>query len=464
MHKFEKKVYDTIIKNNMFANGESVLVGFSGGADSTALMCALMSLGFKVYAAHINHGLRGEDADFDMNFVQNFCAQNQIECFVKKTDVKKYAKENRLSCEEAGRNVRYAYFYETADICGIDKIAVAHNKNDSAETSIFNFIRGASSGGLKGILPVNGRIARPLIECSRDEIEEYLCENNIKFVIDKTNFENKYSRNKIRNIIIKDMQKINPSLIDTVFENGKILGEENDFICEYAKKTAEKCVIQKNNEVHLDLNKIEDEHITVKKHLIIFCAKLVADNFRTSAKVINSVVNLRHGKKIFLENYGLTISNNYDILRFKVDFADKKTVFANKNSIRGENKGFVYRIFDGNDINIRKIFDEFDVKFDVSFVCFDEISDFKSASYICIDGINEPIYIRSRKNGDKISVANLGTKKLKDIFIDRKICPEQRDKIPVVATKDKVLAVCKIAVDKDFFAVKDSKRILMIKT
>lgn len=464
MHKFEKKVYDTIIKHNMLSGGESVLAGFSGGADSTALVCALMSIGFKVCAAHINHGLRGADADFDMNFVQNFCTKNNIKCFVKKADVKKYAKEKRLSCEEAGRNVRYSYFYETADICGIDKIAVAHSKNDSVETSIFNFIRGASSGGLKGILPVNGRIVRPLIECSRDEIEEYLRDKNIEFVTDKTNFENEYSRNKIRNIIIKEMQKINPSLINTVFENGKILGEENDFICEYTKKTAEKCVVHQNGEVFLDLNKIKNEHVTVKKHLVIFCAKLIINDFHASAKFINSAVNLTRGKKIYLGNYGLTISNNYDILRFKVNFADDNTVFADKNGISGENKGFEYRIFDGNDINLQKIFDEINTKFDVSFVSFDEITDFNSASYICIDGIDEPIYIRNRRNGDKISVANVGTKKLKDIFIDRKINPDERDKIPVVATDDKILAVCGFAVGKDFFVNRESKRILMIKT
>lgn len=465
MHKFEKKVYDTIVKYNMLAEGESVLAGFSGGADSTALVCALVSLGFNVSAAHINHGLRGADADFDMNFVQNFCTDNGVKCFVKKADVKKYAEENRLSCEEAGRNVRYSYFYETANSCNIDKIAVAHNKNDSVETSIFNFIRGASSGGLKGILPVNGRVVRPLIECSRDEIEKYLHDKNIEFVTDKTNFENEYSRNKIRNIIIKEMQKINPSLINTVFENGKILGEENDFICEYTKKTAERCVVTHQNcEVCLDLNKIKNEHITIKKRLILYCAGLAVDGFQASSKFINSAVNLTHGKKISLENYGLTILNNYDILRFKVNFADKKSVFENKNGIAGENKGFEYLIFDGNGINLQKIFDEINVKFDVSFVDFDEITDFNSASYICIDGIDEPIYIRNRRNGDKISVANVGTKKLKDIFIDRKINPDERDKVPVVATDGEILAVCGFAVGKDFFVNRESKRILMIKT
>ncbi|UKI37817.1 MAG: hypothetical protein L6V93_07075 [Clostridiales bacterium] len=135
-----------------------------------------------------------------MNFCAEFLHEKQYKNVLsKKADVKKICqRKKRLSCEEAGRNVRYSYFYETADICGIDKIAVAHSKKTTAlKTSIFNFIRGASSGGLKGIFPVNGRIVRPLIECSRDEIEEYLRDKKILNLLPtKTNFENEYSRNK----------------------------------------------------------------------------------------------------------------------------------------------------------------------------------------------------------------------------------------------------------------------------
>lgn len=464
MHKFEKKVFDTIKKYNMLKNGEKVLVAFSGGADSTALVCVLKSLGFAVCAAHINHCLRGADADSDQEFVQHFCEKNGIECYVKKVSVKKYAEQNHLSCEEAGRVIRYEFFNEIAAKNDICKIAVAHNKSDSVETSIFNFIRGASSGGLKGILPVNGNIVRPLIECAREEIEEYLSFKNTSFVTDKTNFENEYSRNRIRNIIIKDMEKINPSVINTVFENSKIIAEENDFIFRYVQNKARECVNICDNEVFLNLSKIKNEHIIVKKRLVVYCAQKLISDFRTSAKNINAIAHLRHGKKIILVNYGLTISNNYDILQFKVDFLKKSIADVQENSISSKKSGFMYQIFDGKSISVKKIFDEINIKFNVSFVKFDEISDFKSAVYICVDSVNEPIYIRSRKDGDKISIASVGRRKIKDIFIDRKIHRELRDKIPIIATSSTVLAIYGITTDKKYFADDKSGRILMIKT
>lgn len=463
MYSFEEKVLATIKKYNMLSENETAAAAVSGGADSMAMLCALISLGFNVCAVHINHMLRGADADSDMLFVKNFCEKNGIEYFYKKVDVKEYAAKNRLSCEEAGRAVRYAFFEEVSQKKNGCKIAVAHNKSDSAETCIFNFIRGACVGGLKGIMPVNGKVVRPLIECSRDEIEKYLHLKNVSHVTDFTNFENVYSRNKIRNIIIKDMEKINPSVVNTVFENSKIIAEENDFIEKYVEKTAYFCTERKNGEIFLDTSKLENEHPAVRKRLVMHCAKKLVPDFKSNAKNIAAISDLKHGKKFLMENYGLTIYNNYGILRFKVDFSKSDVKNIGKNGLSGENKGFKYLIFDGNDIKIKKIFDENNLKFDVSFVKFDEISDFKSAVYICVDGINEPIYLRSRKNGDRICVANAGTKKIKDIFIDLKIDAQKRSRIPIVATNDKVLAVCGILGDKNYFAKKESGKILCLK-
>ncbi len=233
------KAFETVKKYNMLQKGDRVVVGLSGGADSCALLYFLVSLrselSLTVYACHINHGLRGEDADSDEKYCRRLCQSLGIELFVLHADIKKLSSEQGIGTEQCGRNVRYSFFTARAEELHA-KIATAHTASDNAETVLFNLTRGSGIRGICGIPPVRDNIIRPLIECTRDEIEEYCKKNNLGYVTDKTNFERDYNRNKLRLDVMPVLRQINPSVEQTISAFCERMRETELFISECAEK------------------------------------------------------------------------------------------------------------------------------------------------------------------------------------------------------------------------------------
>lgn len=216
--------------------GDDVVVALSGGADSVCLLYNMLSLWERgrigsLTAVHCNHGLRGEEADRDEQFCKDLCNKLKIHLYCEKIPVTEYAKEHSLSLEEAGRNLRYKTF-EKYRMGG--KIATAHNKKDNAETVIFNLIRGTSLAGMGGIPIMRDAIIRPLLDVSREEIEEYLKEIGADFVTDHTNLETKYSRNKIRLSIIPEMENINEGAVNNITAFAKLASYDEEFLSSLA--------------------------------------------------------------------------------------------------------------------------------------------------------------------------------------------------------------------------------------
>ena len=204
--RFRQKVLAFMRKNHMTDRGDSVLAAVSGGADSVCLLLLLhemaAELGIKVFAFHMNHGIRGAEADRDEQFVMELCERLNIPLTVAHEKVEEYAAERGLSGEEAGRILRYHHLGETAEKYQCAKIAVAHHEDDDAETVLLNLFRGSGLAGLSGIRPVRENIIRPLLCVSRKEIEGYLNEQELSWCEDSTNKENDYTRNKIRNELL----------------------------------------------------------------------------------------------------------------------------------------------------------------------------------------------------------------------------------------------------------------------
>lgn len=226
-----------IDKYNMLDDAESVLVGFSGGADSTALLTLLCSLGtVKVAALHVNHCIRGDEADRDEMFCRNFCEKNGITFYCEKVDVPKIASENRSGIEETARELRYSFLSSIAKKYGYDRIATAHNSSDNTETVLFHLIRGSAIEGLCGIPPVRDNIIRPLILCSKSDITEYCTQNGIDYVTDSTNSDTAYTRNYIRCEIIPMMKKLNTSLDDSVSSASELLRYDRDTLRSISEK------------------------------------------------------------------------------------------------------------------------------------------------------------------------------------------------------------------------------------
>ena len=210
-----KTFIQTIEKYKLLQNGDKVIVALSGGADSVTLLDMLNSVkeiyNLTIYASHINHGLRGEEADRDENFCKILCKIYNTELFVKKADIKILAKEQKISEELCGRNVRYSYFEELSQNLSA-KIATAHTASDNIETLLFNITRGSSVTGAGAITPKRGNIIRPLIMLTREDIEQYCEQNNLEYVTDSTNLTDDYTRNKIRHQVIPVLKQINPQL------------------------------------------------------------------------------------------------------------------------------------------------------------------------------------------------------------------------------------------------------------
>ena len=207
-------VLRAVERYDMLQNGDSVVVGLSGGADSVSLLHVLNSIKEKynltIYAAHLNHMLRGEEAERDEDFCKILCKKYNIPLYVRRADIRELSAERKVSEELCGRDERYAFFAELAHKLNA-KIATAHTASDNAETLLFNLARGMSVMGAGGIPPKRGDIIRPLILCTRDDIERYCADNGLSYVTDSTNLGDEYTRNKIRHRVIPTLKELNPS-------------------------------------------------------------------------------------------------------------------------------------------------------------------------------------------------------------------------------------------------------------
>ncbi len=222
-----EKVRSAIQRYNMLSSGDLVTVALSGGADSTALLLALHELGYKVCCVHVNHNLRGEESLRDELFCKSLCADLNVPLMVESVDVKGHSAANKLSTEEAARDLRYAAIFRHSGDC---PVATAHNLNDCFETTLFNLTRGTSLGGILGIPPVRDKIIRPLILCTRQEILEYLKSKNQPWAEDSTNAVADCTRNIIRLEIVPKLLEINPGLYKTYLNFLETVGETKNHL------------------------------------------------------------------------------------------------------------------------------------------------------------------------------------------------------------------------------------------
>ena len=294
----EEKVLNTINKYNMIQSGDGIVIGVSGGPDSMTLLNILNNLkeklNIKLYVAHINHSIRKE-ADEETEYVKDFCKKIDVEFFDKKVKVEEIAKELKIGTEEAGRNIRYEFFEEVAHKVGANKIATAHNLNDNAETVLMNIMRGTSVSGLKGIDKVrDGKYIRPIIECSRAEIEDYCKEKNLNPRYDKSNNENIYTRNKIRNLLIPFLQKeFNPNIVEGINRLSQIAIEEEQFINKVVEKEYEKLQIAVDNNIILNLKEFNKLDYVIKSKLILYTiSKVYGKTSGIEKKHIDDIIKL----------------------------------------------------------------------------------------------------------------------------------------------------------------------------
>lgn len=413
----------TVKAHNMLSNGDRVLVGLSGGADSTALLYVLLSLkekyNLEIACAHINHQLR-DTADRDMNFCKELCEKLGVAFFSHTQDIKEGARNAGMSEELFARNVRYDFF----DSLGYDKIATAHNKNDVAETLLFNFMRGASTAGLSGIPYVRGNIIRPMLDIKKADIIEFCKENGYNFVTDETNLEAIYSRNKVRLELIPKIEKdFNPAFVDVVTKNATLIGEDAEFLDNLANQ-------QYSGEIKI--SHLDDMPLAIKRRVLeLFWKERTGLCQNLGADYIEDILELcrknQTGKSIDLPG-GFSAKAEYGKLEIT-----KKT----------EKTEFFYQIYPGEVLNIPEIGKTLLVR----------KTDKKPDFYLDEKTL---LTVRSKKTGDIFYPTKMnGKKKLSDFFTDKKIPNEKRNEIPIILAEEKIVAVGDMRFSKEF---QDSRR------
>lgn len=294
----KNKVIETIKKYGLIQAKDKIVLGVSGGPDSITMLDILRQIreefDFEIVVAHINHMIRKE-AIIDEEYVKEYCKKNNIRCFVKRIDVMSVANNRKIGTEEAGRFVRYEFFDEILKQTESNKIAIAHNKNDKAETIIMHLLRGSGLSGLKGIEPIRGNVIRPLIECERKEIEKYCDENKLEPRIDKTNFENDYTRNKIRNIVIPYIEKeLNSNIIETIDRLSEVVKKEDKYLEKVALDVYDKILIkQEPGQIMLELKGFNEQDEVIKSRIILYTVKKLFGSSQGIEKIhINDIIKL----------------------------------------------------------------------------------------------------------------------------------------------------------------------------
>ncbi len=316
----EEEVLKTIKKFNMIQENDKIVVAVSGGPDSMTLLNILIGLSkklnFEVVVAHVNHMIRAV-ADLETQYVEEFCKSKNIKCFIKKVNVIEIAKSQKISTEEAGRNVRYDFFEEVYTKVNATKIAVAHNANDNAETVLMNIIRGTGVSGLKGIEPVRmQKFIRPLIEIQRTDIEQYCIDMNLNPKFDESNKENIYTRNKIRNLLIPYLQEnYNPNIIESINRLSELAAQENDFIELVVEKSFNNvCEEFEEGTITFNLKKFNQLEEFLKSKTILYAIfKIFKTTKGVEKKHIEDIIKLcdkNIGNKYLTPNKSLKISVN----------------------------------------------------------------------------------------------------------------------------------------------------------
>ena len=397
-------------KYNLIESNDIIVVGFSGGPDSVFLVEMLKKLqhffNFKIYLVHINHLLRGEDADSDENFSFEYAKKNNLEIFIKRIPVKEIAKEIGKTLEEVGREERYKFFSEIYEKVRATKIATAHNKDDQIETFLFRLIRGTSLQGLEGIKIKNNNVIRPISEIYKKDILEYLNKNEIQYKIDKTNFENEFTRNSIRLDLIPFIEeRYNIKFKDKIFSLIKEIRENN-------QNNSLNLSDYTDSENRIILEKTKFLSNFDKKNLLsLFLNKKNIEVNRNKIDEISSLIKSNGTKKIDLDkSYRIVKDYTYLYIEDK-----KENCVINNNVIQVK-------------IPSEQIFDNF--KITVSTV--ENLDIPKQKNQYLLDAIyNDIIEVRYRKEGDRIFLGEKHSKKIKEIFIDQKIPKDIRDRLPI---------------------------------
>ena len=460
----EKKIFriveETIKNHKMFDPQDSVLVGVSGGPDSVALLHVLLKiasgLSLTLGVAHLNHGIRGNDSDLDAKFVASLAGKLKLPFYIKKKDVLSYKKHHKLSLEEAARRVRYEFFHQIAGENNYNKIALGHQGNDNAELVLMYLFRGSGPTGISGIPPVRdnfsryGKIVRPFLGLTRHEIVDYLAEKKLKYVIDLSNEDTKFLRNKVRNELIPLIKEsYNPRIIETVNRLSSIIRSDEEWIEDIITPFYEDIILySKEKEIALSIPKLIRIHMAPKRRVIRKAIENIKGNLRRiTFSHIASIINLSEREPAF----------------GSLDLPDSITVTRKEDTLY-ISSGEKVRPKTGSDLeNIKRSLFEYTInkpdlkpkslciketgsRLRFSVISAKNIADIQSAgqqvAFFDMNSLAFPLVVRNFRHGDRfIPFGMTGSQKLKNFFINNKISRTKRADCPLLFSANKIIWV-----------------------
>lgn len=446
------KCKETIEKYNMICGDDKVFVAISGGADSVCLLLVLeeiqKEMGFGLEAIHVEHGIRGEESLEDARFVEDLCKKHGIKLHSYSGDSNKIAKEEGLSLEEAARKLRYDCFHNHIND---GKIATAHHMEDNAETMLFNMVRGSGIEGVRGIKKVRGNFIRPLIECNRKEIEEYLSDKNQDYCTDSTNEETDYTRNNIRHNIIPKLLEINSGAIEHLSNLSKM----QDMAVDYIRKQGEE-VYKK----YVEGNKLSKQLLNEELIILQFVSHRFLCHMAGSSKDISNIhvdeivdlIKGNSGRKVNLP-YGLVAVSNYDSIEINRD-----SLKDSLNSVYEEivlDESHKKKIISVNNVTVKLEVVSNTKNIQIAPKTYTKMFDY--------DKITEVICLRNRREKDYIIINHKGSKKsLNRYMIDEKIPSQHRDSVLLLCDGNHVMYVVGHRISEYYKVNDETRRILKV--
>lgn len=456
----------------MLTCGDRVIAGVSGGADSVCLFLMLLELrekiGFDLIAVHVHHGLRGEAADQDQQFVEALCEQHRIPLEIFRVNLESIAKKRKQSLEEAGRMVRREAFDSVCKKYGGNKIALAHHQNDNAETLLWNLSRGTGLDGLGGIRPVNGKFIRPLLCMNRKEIEEYLAKRKQSYCIDETNAGTDYTRNKLRHLVLPILEEqVNSAAVRHMNETMEQIWELQEYMQEQMEAAYQECVqehFEKACWIQIQQKSFETFPELIKKMVIRKGMEQVGGKKRDLSHkhvdVMMELMNKQVGRTLDLP-YEMHAKRNYEGIRLEkqrtYSFGEEKKAEIMQEcmaelNIPGET------ILADRDLKLRcKILEK------PKNLSIKDIPQKIYTKWFDYGIIKSSLYIRTRQAGDIIVIDEKGhQKKLKNWFVDEKIPKEVRDSQLLLAENNEILWVLGHRMSQAYQVKQSTKWILQI--
>ncbi len=421
---------------------DRVLVALSGGADSTALLLSMKTL-FRegklggLFAAHLNHGIRGESALSDQQFCQSLCETLEVPLQTETCDAPNYAKNAGKSLEEAARELRYAFLERARVAAGADCIATAHHKDDQAETLLLHLLRGCGTGGLAGMKPRNGFVARPLLQTSREEILQYLADQNATYCEDETNAQNCALRNRIRNDLLPALREYQPDFVDSLCKTAALCAGDDAYL-ELLAAQAESQLLREGGLDRALLNGQPQalKSRIVKKRLMQLSGSVSEADIRRvlalSEAQTGTAIELAGGFSAWTSAATLYLGVYPAAAEYEVPFVPEGKTQTPRGIFISERVAS-WRKPEGAD-----------------------------EAYLALDALPQGLVVRSRRAGDRFyPLGAPGERKLSDVFIDKKISREERDR-PLLCAGNEVLYAAGLAVSERVKVTPYTREILHI--